>query len=82
MICTFQGKTLIVQGNFFNTTAEITDEATNQPIAIIDRKLFNARELFTGQDAYAVTVAPNVDMALVAAMCICMDNKREEAQGA
>ncbi|KAI1196872.1 DUF567-domain-containing protein [Nemania serpens] len=82
MICTFQDKTLIVQGNFFDTTAEITDEATKQPIAVIDRKFFNAREFFTGQDAYAVTVAPNVDMALIAAMCICMDNKKEEAQGA
>lgn len=82
MICTFQDKTLIVQGNFFDTTAEITDEATKQPVAVIDRKFFNAREFLTGQDSYAVTVAPNVDMALIAAMCICMDNKKEEGQGA
>ncbi|KAI0448617.1 DUF567-domain-containing protein [Xylaria acuta] len=86
MICTFQtqpGKeeSLMVKGNFFDTTADITDEATKQPVATIDRKFFNAREIFTGQDTYAVTVAPNVDMALIAAMCICMDDKKEQGKG-
>ncbi|KAI1175631.1 DUF567-domain-containing protein [Nemania sp. FL0916] len=80
MICTFKDETLMVKGNFFDTTAQITDEATKQPVAVIDRKFFNAREMFSGQDTYAVSVAPNVDMALVAAMCICMDEKKEEAK--
>ncbi|RYC62886.1 hypothetical protein CHU98_g3335 [Xylaria longipes] len=85
MICTFTSQSgkdeaLMVKGNFFDTTAEITDEATKQPVSIIDRKFFNAREIFTGQDTYAVTVAPNVDMALIAAMCICMDDKKEEGR--
>ncbi|KAI0437468.1 DUF567-domain-containing protein [Xylaria telfairii] len=86
MVCTFtsqSGKeeTLMVKGNFFDTRADITDEATKQAVATIDRKFFNAREIFSGQDTYAVTVASNVDMALIAAMCICMDDKKEEGRG-
>ncbi|KAH8159374.1 hypothetical protein CIB48_g8874 [Xylaria polymorpha] len=55
MICTFtppSGKeeTLMVKGNFFDTRADITDEATKQPVATIDRKFFNAREIFSGQE--------------------------------
>ncbi|KAI0198888.1 DUF567-domain-containing protein [Astrocystis sublimbata] len=85
MICTFKSmsgkdETLMVKGNFFDTKADITDEGTGQPVATIDRKFFNAREMFTGQDTYAVTVAPNVDMAIIAAMCICMDDKKEQGQ--
>ncbi|KAI0976641.1 DUF567-domain-containing protein [Xylaria arbuscula] len=85
MVCTFTSQpgkeeTLMVKGNFFDTRADITDEATKQPVATIDRKFFNAREIFSGQDTYAVTVAPNVDMALIAAMCICLDEKKEEGK--
>ncbi|KAI0157198.1 DUF567-domain-containing protein [Xylariaceae sp. FL1272] len=84
MICTFKNQftgkeeTLMVKGNFFDTKADITDEATGQPVATIDRKFFNASEILTGQDTYAVKVAPNVDMAIIAAMCICVDNKKEQ----
>jgi uncharacterized protein YxjI len=34
-----------------------------------------------GQQTYTVSVAPGVDMALVAAMCICLDEKNNEAKG-
>ncbi|KAI1323749.1 DUF567-domain-containing protein [Xylariaceae sp. FL0255] len=83
-ICTFtsqpSGKEecLLMKGNFFDTKADITDEATKQPVATIDRKFFNAREFFGGQQTYAVTVAPNVDMAIIAAMCICLDERENE----
>ncbi|KAI0532337.1 DUF567-domain-containing protein [Xylaria digitata] len=85
LVCTFKSpsgkdESLMVKGNFFDTRAEITEESTKQPVAVIDRKFFNAREAFTGQDTYAVSVAPNVDMALVAAMCICLDEKKEEGK--
>jgi uncharacterized protein YxjI len=67
-----------MKGNFFNTKADITDEATKQAVATIDRKFFTAREIFTAQQTYVVTVAPNVDMALVVAMCICLDERRSD----
>ncbi|KAL1629005.1 hypothetical protein SLS54_001697 [Diplodia seriata] len=69
---------LMMKGNFFDTTADITDEVTGQLVATIDRKFFNAREIFGGQQTYVVTVAPNVDMTVIAAMCICLDEKRNE----
>ncbi|EOD45603.1 putative duf567 domain protein [Neofusicoccum parvum] len=71
-------ESLHMKGDFFDTTADITDEATGQLVATIDRKFFNAREIFGGQQTYVVTVAPNVDMAVIAAMCICLDEKRNE----
>jgi len=67
-----------MKGNFFDTKADITDEATKQPVATINRKFFNLREVFFGQQTYAVTIAPNVDMAVIAAMCICLDERENE----
>ncbi|KAI0595297.1 DUF567-domain-containing protein [Biscogniauxia sp. FL1348] len=69
---------LLMKGDFFDRKADITDEATRQPVAHIDRKFFNMRELVGGQQTYAVTVAPNVDMAIIVAMCICLDERRNE----
>ncbi|OJD31870.1 uncharacterized protein BKCO1_4300098 [Diplodia corticola] len=82
-ICSFvstSGKPekLMMKGNFFNTTADITDDTTGQLVATIDRKFFNAREIFGGQQTYVVAVAPNVDMTVIAAMCICLDERRNE----
>lgn len=79
-ICRFtstSGKqeTLCSKGNYWNTHVDITDEATGQLVATIEHKL-HARQLLTGQQKYTVTVAPNVDMALIIAMCICVDEKR------
>lgn len=67
-----------MKGNFFDTYADITDSRTGQPVARIDRKMLNARELLTSQQTYVVTVAQGVDLALVTAMCICLDERRNE----
>ncbi|KAI1437448.1 DUF567-domain-containing protein [Xylaria sp. CBS 124048] len=82
-VCTFRSangkeESLLVKGNFFQTKVEIIDEATGQPVATIDRDLFNARQMFADQQTYVVTVAPNVDMTLVAAMCICFDERQND----
>ncbi|OTA99429.1 hypothetical protein M426DRAFT_325139 [Hypoxylon sp. CI-4A] len=76
-----QQEELSMKGNWLDTTAEITDEATEQPVAAIHRERLNARELVGGQQTYTVNIAPNVDMAIIAAMCICMDMKNEQASG-
>jgi uncharacterized protein YxjI len=68
----------MMKGDFFDRKAEITDVATGQVAATIDRKFFNARELIGGQQTYVVTVSPGVDMALIVAMCIALDEKRNE----
>lgn len=67
-----------MKGNFFDTKANITDEVTKVPVATIDRKWLNMREILAAQQTYIVTIAPNVDMALIAAMCICLDERQNE----
>lgn len=76
--CTFvslngRQEKLSMKGNFFHTKAKITDHAIGQVVATIDRKFFNAREIFADKQTYVVTVAPNMDMSVIAAMCICLD---------
>lgn len=75
---TNQQEELMMKGNFFDTYADITNVQTGQPVARVDRQLLNARELFTNQQTYVVTVAQGVDLALITAMCICLDEKRNE----
>ncbi|KAI0015118.1 DUF567-domain-containing protein [Xylariomycetidae sp. FL0641] len=73
-----QAETLLMKGDFFDLQADITDEATKQPVAHIDRKFFKARELLANQQTYVVSIAPGVDMAIIAAMCICLDERKNE----
>ena len=70
--------TLKMKGNWFDTRADIVDETTNTVVAQIDRKLLSGRDLFFDRQTYAVIVAPGVDMALIAALCICFDEKNNE----
>lgn len=67
-----------MKGDFFDRKASITDQASGQVVAVIDRQFLNARELLGGQQTYHVTIAPNVDMAIIVAMCICLDERRNE----
>lgn len=47
-------------------------------VAQISRSFFNVREVFAGQQSYFVTVAPHVDLVLIAAICICLDERENE----
>ncbi|PSN67683.1 hypothetical protein BS50DRAFT_572727 [Corynespora cassiicola Philippines] len=74
-----KAESLTMKGNFFDTYADITDEAQGGfVVARIDRKMLSGKDIFFGQQTYGVQVAPGVDMALVAAMCICLDEKNNE----
>ena len=77
--------TLVMKGNWVDTTADIIDESSGMVVARINRRLKSvkdfAKEVLAGQQTYTVTVAPGADMALVAAMCICMDEKNNEGGG-
>lgn len=72
-------ESLQMKGNWFDTSADITDQSQGGiVVARIDRKLLSGKDIFFGQQTYAVQVAPGVDMALIAAMCICLDEKNNE----
>ncbi|KAF7719440.1 Uncharacterized protein PECH_006845 [Penicillium ucsense] len=70
--------TLKMKGGWFDHSADIVEERSGQPVARIDRKMINARDLVFGQQTYNVVVAPGVDVALIAALCICFDEKNNE----
>ncbi|KAK3369894.1 tubby C-terminal-like domain-containing protein [Podospora didyma] len=74
-------ETLMMKGNWFDSAAEIVDQKNNAVVGRIDRKLLSGRDILFGQQTYALTVAPGVDMALMVAMCICMDEKNNEGKG-
>ncbi len=67
-----------MNGNFFDSKADIICANTGVPVARIERERWNARQLLGGKQTYFVTVAPNVDMSIIAAMCICLDERRNE----
>lgn len=67
-----------MKGGWFDHSADIVDEKTGNPVARIDRKLLSGRDLIFDQQTYAVVVAPGVDAALIAALCICFDEKNNE----
>lgn len=71
---------LLMKGNWFDTKSDIVDEKTGAVVASINRKLFNAAEIFGGQQTYVLSVAPGVDMALMCAACICFDEKNNEGK--
>lgn len=72
-------ETLTMSGNWRDTSADIVCESSGAVVARIDRKLLNKRELFGGQQTYALIVAPGVDMALMVAACIALDEKNNES---
>ncbi|KAG6005984.1 hypothetical protein E4U21_007477 [Claviceps maximensis] len=65
-------------GNWLDSSAEIQCERTGATVARIDRKLLNARDFFGNQQTYALVVAPGVDMALMVALCVALDEKNNE----
>lgn len=72
---------LQMKGNWFDSAANIVDLKTGQAVGQINRKLLSGRDLLFGQQTYALTVAPGVDLALMVAMCICMDEKNNDKGG-
>lgn len=66
---------LEVKGEWVNRSAVVTCEG--QPVASISRNFFNVRQIFTNRQTYFVKVAPGVDVTLIAALCVCLDEGRE-----
>lgn len=66
---------LFMKGSFWDNGGQIVDESTGQSVAVIDRK-WTWKDLGGGNTS-VLTVAENVDLALMTAMCICLDERRE-----
>jgi uncharacterized protein YxjI len=71
-----------MNGNWRDTTAEIVDAQSGAVAARIDRKVFNLREAVMDHQTYYLTVAPGVDVALMVALCVCLDEMQNESKGA
>ncbi|KAL1863358.1 hypothetical protein Plec18167_008220 [Paecilomyces lecythidis] len=69
---------LRMKGNWLDSVVDIVEDTTGIVVARINRNIFRGRDLFFGKQTYAAVVAPGVDMALIAAMCICFDEKNNE----
>ncbi|KAK5111562.1 hypothetical protein LTR62_004858 [Meristemomyces frigidus] len=65
-----------VKGDWFDRSAEIS--YGGRPVAAIQRSYFNVREIWGDKQTYFVVVAPNVDLSLIAAICISLDEKENE----
>ncbi len=68
---------LTMRGNWRDTRAEIINEATGEVVARIHRESSNASEPLLGRQTYKLTVAGGVDKAVLATMCICLDEMQE-----
>jgi uncharacterized protein YxjI len=69
---------LNIRGEWFDRSAEI--KMGDVTVAHIARSFLNARQLLANQDTYYVTVAPGVDLSLIAALCVCLDEKEQEGK--
>ncbi|CAK4033717.1 Hypothetical predicted protein [Lecanosticta acicola] len=65
-----------IKGDWFDRKADIT--LNDKPVAHIARKFFNVREMFGDKQTYFVTVAANVDLSLIAAICVCLDEREND----
>lgn len=70
---------LHIRGDWFDRSASIL--LGEQVVASIARSFFNVRQLLGDQQTYYVTVAPGVDLSLIAALCVCLDEKENENKG-
>ncbi|KIW54201.1 hypothetical protein, variant [Exophiala xenobiotica] len=68
---------LEVTGDWFDRSASIT--FGGRPVAHISRSFFNVRQIFGDKQTYFVTVAPGVDLTLIAAICVCLDERENES---
>lgn len=67
---------LEIRGDWLDRSARI--EFGGRPVAHISRSFFNVREMFGDKQTYFVSVAANVDLSMIAALCVCLDEKENE----
>lgn len=67
-----------VRGQFFDRSADIMWDG--KVVAKVRREFLNMREVFGGNQTYGVEVAPGVDLALVSAIVIAIDEQRNDSK--
>ncbi|CAD6564656.1 MAG: hypothetical protein ASARMPREDX12_002436 [Alectoria sarmentosa] len=67
---------LDVRGTWYDRSASVT--FGGEPVAHISRSIFNMREILADKDTYFVTVAPMVDLTMIAALCVSLDEEDEK----
>jgi len=67
---------LEIHGDWFDRSARI--EFGGRTVAHISRSFFNVREMFGDKQTYFVSVAGNVDLSMIAALCVCLDERENE----
>ncbi|KAL1406801.1 hypothetical protein Q8F55_006207 [Vanrija albida] len=70
---------LTLTGNMFMGGAEIKWDGS-QTVAKISKHHVSMREFVDDKQTYYVTVAPGVDLALIAAVCICFDEIKHDGE--
>lgn len=68
--------TLHLKGNWTDRSAEIT--LNDRPVASIGRSFMNFGQLISDRQTYFVSCAPGVDLVLMAAICVCLDERENE----
>jgi len=67
---------LEVVGNFFDRSAEI--KCNGFSVARIHRQFFNAGQILFDDQTFYLTVAPGVDIALITAVVVCLNEKQQD----
>jgi uncharacterized protein YxjI len=75
---TGKSEKLRLRGNWSDHTAEITLE-DGQTVARVSRQFHNQEGFTSGKQMYILSVAPNVDAALMSAICVCLDERAHES---
>jgi len=62
----------------FDRGAKIKNATTGETVARIHRQFLDGGEIIFGKQTYIVEIQPGNDMAVIVAMCICLDEMRNE----
>ncbi|KAG8533269.1 uncharacterized protein KY384_002052 [Bacidia gigantensis] len=73
---TNQSMTLDLKGDWLDRSAEVTLQG--RPVATISRSFLNFGQLVSDKQTYYVNCAPGVDLVLMAAICVCLDEREND----
>ena len=73
---TGQAMELDLKGDWLDRSAQVTLQG--RPVASISRSFMNFGQLVSDRQTYYVSCAPGVDLILMAAICVCLDERENE----
>ena len=71
-----QPLTLFLKGDWLDRSAEVS--LGGRPVATISRSFLNFGQLVSDKQTYYVNCAPGVDLVLMAAICVCLDEREND----